>query len=324
MCTGLRVDMIAMKRLFFSEPERGQPCPPANRTNMEIAGRQGWRAVHGFLFSILIVLAPVAVYADAVSRFGSGATVGDIQSVVDGFRSDLGGTNNGVGGGPFGSGFRAINWDGVPDNVAAGNPLPPAFFNSTSPRGVTFATAGTGFQVSANAASGVPVRFGNIDPSYSTTFQAFSQERLFTALGSTVVDVNFFLPSSPTTPAFTRGFGAVFGDVDQSDSTSISFFDANNSELYTLFVPPANGGFSFAGVTFDGGEQVTRVRILSGNAALGAGVFDGGLNDLVVMDDFFYGEPMVVPEPSVFTFLVVGGIALFLSWRKSRKLTTDN
>jgi hypothetical protein len=39
---------------------------------------------------------------------------------------------------------------------------------------------------------------------------------------------------------------------------------------------------------------VTRVRIVSGNAALGEGVrdvSDGGREDLVVMDDFLYSEP---------------------------------
>src|SRR6185436_10689819 len=150
--------------------------------------------------------------ADVVTRFASGATPADIQSSVDGFRSDLGGVNNGVGGGPFGSGSRAINWDGVPDSSAANNLFAPTFFNSTSPRGITFLTPGTGLQVSADALNpgSVPVLFGNIDPSYPATFQAFSQERLFTALGSPIVDLNFFLPSDPTSLAFTRGFGAVF------------------------------------------------------------------------------------------------------------------
>jgi len=261
---------------------------------------------------IVIGFAPASGHANAVTRFASGATPADIQSAVDGFRTDLGGNNNGVGGGPFSSGFRAINWDGVPDALAAANLLPANFFNATSPRGVTFQTAGTGFQASATAANsgGVPVRFGNIDPSYPNTFQAFSQERLFTALGSPFLDVNFFVPGGPTTPAFTRGFGAVFSDVDQSDSTSIEFLDANNAELYTLFVPAANGGLSFAGVTFNAGEQVARVRIMSGNAALGAGVLDGGATDLVVMDDFFYGEPQAVPEPSTIALLAMGGLAL--------------
>ena len=40
---------------------------------------------------------------------------------------------------------------------------------------------------------------------------------------------------------------------------------------------------------------MTRVRIVSGRAPLGAGVkdlSDGGPQDLVVMDDFLYSEPV--------------------------------
>jgi hypothetical protein len=262
----------------------------------------------GVLVPLAIGLPSVSARADAVTRFAAGATAADIQSAVDGFRSDLGGVNNGAGGGPFGSGFRAINWDGVPDASAANNLLSPTFFNANSPRGATFSTPGTGFQVSATAASGVPVLFGNIDPSYSSTFQTFSPQRLFTALGSPILDMNFSVPSDPGTAAFTRGFAAVFTDVDLADSTSIEFLDANNNELYTLFVPAASGGLSFAGATFNAGEQVARVRIFSGNTALGAGVLDGGQIDLVVMDDFFYGEPMAVPEPSTIGLLLLAGI----------------
>ena len=36
---------------------------------------------------------------------------------------------------------------------------------------------------------------------------------------------------------------------------------------------------------------IARARITSGTAAIAAGVGDGGANDLVVLDDFIYGEP---------------------------------
>ena len=52
-------------------------------------------------------------------------------------------------------------------------------------------------------------------------------------------------------------------------------------------------GFSFVGVGFPD-ENITRVKITSGNAVLGSGVKDisnGGNYDLVVMDDFLYDEP---------------------------------
>jgi hypothetical protein len=132
---------------------------------------------------------------------------------------------------------------------------------------------------------------------------------LFTALNSPITDVSFFVPGS-TTPAFTSGFGAVFTDVDVANTTSIQFFDAQNNPLGApFFVPTANNGLSFLGVFFNAGEQIGRVRITSGNAALGAGINDlPPATDLVVMDDFIYGEPSVaaVPEPSTWALLATG------------------
>src|SRR5439155_12699982 len=107
------------------------------------------------------------------------------------------------------------------DALSAPNNLPANFFNVNSPRGVVFATPGTGFQVSANAGVG-PVQFGNIDPSYPNLFDTFSAQRLFTALGSNIVDVNFFIPGS-SSAAVTNGFGVVFSDVDLANTTSLTF-----------------------------------------------------------------------------------------------------
>src|SRR5439155_23328060 len=51
--------------------------------------------------------------------------------------------------------------------------------------------------------------------------------------------------------------------------------------------------FSFLGVSFPT-AVVSRVRITSGNTAPGAGATDqnGDSRDVVVMDDFIYGEPV--------------------------------
>jgi hypothetical protein len=51
---------------------------------------------------------------------------------------------------------------------------------------------------------------------------------------------------------------------------------------------------SFLGVDF-GSLEVSRVRITNGNAALGP--VQTSSVDLVVMDDFIYGEPSLVPGP---------------------------
>jgi len=275
--------------------------------------------MHKILFGIAgagltLVLNLTSPAAAPITFSASGSTPAGIQATVDAYRADLGTLNPNVAG-SFGSGRREINWDGVPDALSAPNLLPANFFNVNSPRGVVFTTAGTGFQVSANAASGTPVEFGNINPTYPGLFQTFSSPRLFTALGSNVLDVNFFVPGS-TTPALTRGFGSVFTDVDLANTTNLQFFDANGASLGTFFVPAgpvANESLSFLGVDF-GDNVVSRVRITNGNAALGPN--ETGAIDLVVMDDFLYGEPVPVPEPSSLMPLVGGllGLGLML-WR---------
>lgn len=238
----------------------------------------------------------------------SGSNAGSIQSSVDSFRTTLGTLNANVAG-SFGSGRREINWDGVPDTSSAPNGLPANFFNSTSPRGVVLGTPGTGFQVSASSASGTPVQFGNINATYPDLFQAFSPQRLFTAVGSNVVDVRFFVPGSATA-ALTRGFGSVFTDVDLANTSSVAFYDSSDTLLDTFAVPAQPGlnkSLSFFGADY-GAAVVSRVRIVSGNAALGA--TETSTVDLVVMDDFIYGEPLAatisVPEPGTLAALATG------------------
>jgi hypothetical protein len=69
------------------------------------------------------------------------------------------------------------------------------------------------------------------------------------------------------------------------------------------------------GVTFTT-ERIARVRITTGNSSLGPN--DGGAVDVVVMDDFLYSEPQVVPEPA--TLLLVGTGLLGLGvWRSRRR-----
>ena len=230
------------------------------------------------LAAAAVAVVPAAAQADGVKRTAAGATPASIQPTVDAFRADLGGANNG-GGPPAASGRREVNWDGVPDTAADPNPFPGGFFLG---RGLQLDTSGTGFQVSAKAASGTPVRFNNLE------FQAFSQERLFTAIGSTTYDSHFFVPGTAT-PASTNGFGAVFTDVDAVGSAKIEYFDPAGALLDTVVVPASpNGGLSFAGESFNAGERVGRVRVTSGTTTT---LTSDGAADAVVQDDFLYGEP---------------------------------
>ena len=249
---------------------------------------------------------PANLLAQTVSS--ASASAAGIQPHVDAFRTTLGPLNaNTVG--SFGSGRREINWDGVPDTFASPNALPSNFFNVNSPRGVVFSTPGLGFAVSANAGV-TPILFSNIDATYAQTFSAFTPQRIVTALGSNIVDVMFFVPGS-TTAALTRGFGAIFSDVNLLNTTSLQFFDESSASLGTFFAP--TGVFSFLGVSF-ASSSVSRVRITSGNTALGPGASDqnGSGRDVVAMDDFIYAEPTVVPEPGTYAMLGAGLFALAL------------
>ena len=254
-------------------------------------------AAVGFALAMFITIGR----AQAVERTASGANPAAIQGAVDQFRADLGALNPNVKQ-SFTTGRREINWDGVAEGASAPNFLLPDFFNFNSPRGAMFsstagplvqATIAQPVEVSSSAASGVPVRFGNINATYTNEFQVFSVQRLFTTTpGSNILEITFFIPGT-NIPATVNGFGSVFTDVDTT-ATRMQFYDANGRILLTpnAPVPAADKGLSFQGVSFNDGTRISRVTIILGNAALSAQNTDGvnGV-DVVAMDDFIYGEP---------------------------------
>jgi len=240
-----------------------------------------------------------------ISTFAAaGASPAAIQAAVDAFRAALGALNPNLAGVQNGgAGRREINWDGVPDNLADPNALPPDFFNSTSPRGVVYGfapgSAGTGFAVSAKAANPTnsPVEFGTFDPAYPGQFQTFSPQRLFSPVGDNAYEVRFFVAGS-STPATVSGFGAVFTGVDNTTASSIEYFDAAGNSLGRFTVPPATNGLSFLGVEFTDGRRVAMVRVTGGNTAIG-GLDNGPVDDVAVQDDFIFGEPSAQAPPQL-------------------------
>jgi len=240
--------------------------------------------------------------AQATVRTASGATPASIQAAVDQFRADLGALNPNNGQ-SFKTGRREINWDGVGDGASSPNSILPDFFNFNSPRGVMFSSTAGPFvqgtiaqpmQISSSAASGVPVRFGNINPTYTNEFKAFSEQKIFTTSPeSNVLEITFFIPRT-NIPATVNGFGAVFTDVD-TPATHMQFYDQSGRILLTPngSVPTADKGLSFEGVSFNDGTRISRVVIVLGNVPLSAGTIDGqgDIFDVVAMDDFIYGEP---------------------------------
>ena len=238
---------------------------------------------------------------DATVRSAAGAGADDVKGAVEQFRADLGGGSVAAANGSFGGVRREINWDGVPDQFSAPNDFPSDFFNTRSPRGAVFSTPGLSFMVSSKAVTNVPVRFGNINPIYVRDFSAFSAERLFTPISSTITDVAFFIPGTKI-PAVVTGFGAIFTDVDNPESSSIALYDANNTLIkrYTVAASAGNGTQSFLGVSLPGPARIARVRIESGQQTLADGTEDSAQRsrDKVALDDFIYTEPVVIPSPT--------------------------
>jgi hypothetical protein len=218
------------------------------------------------------------------SEFRVFTATGDISGTVADFRAALGDPPNGGTPGPLTSGRREIKWDGAPAD------MPGDFFNTTVKAGAIFSTDGSGFHNSAND-------FADINPNYADEFNAFSAPKTFMPLGSATLTTTFRIPGSET-PAATRGFGVVFSDVERGGSASLMLLDAEGRSLgrYNAPVRSDPNGFSFVGVVFES-PIVAEVRITSGQAALGADVqdlSDGGNRDLVVMDDYLYGEPQEI------------------------------
>jgi hypothetical protein len=241
----------------------------------------------------------------------AGPNAASIQSTVDAFRAALGEPNNLNNPGPLPSGRREINWDGGGNNDTTTPPVTPfdVFLDS---RGARFTALGAGLSQAPPAGGpegGLAGLFDN--PTYGDIFTPFSPLRLFTPVGSNLTQATFFLPgpNAVESPATVSGFGAVFTDVDEPDglawhkqhgsprgaSTRIEYFDVDGKLIFSGFVPasPGDGSLSFFGVVFPD-ARIAQVRITTGNVAPGPD--DDGQNDIVMMDDFLYGEPQPIPS----------------------------
>jgi len=292
--------------------------------------RTNWQWVAGFslaiIFMILAVhvhgqelfstddpaIEPVAIQDNTTIDFlapsvfqAAGPNIASIQGTITDFRAALGDPVNGNALEEKVTGRREINWDGgVPPSDVTTPPVNP-FNTFLNTRGAQFTTPGIGLSQappSGGPQGGLVGLFGNA--SYATTFRAFSPLRLFTPVGSNITDAAFFVAgSNGDVQAAVTGFGAIFTDIDQPDgsgpgtkqgnrhsSTLIQFFGADGRLLFSSFVPaaPGDGGFSFFGIKFND-PRISSVRITAGNVAPGPN--DDKANDVVMMDDFIYGEP---------------------------------
>jgi hypothetical protein len=244
-------------------------------------------------------------YKDFVIFQATGPTAASIQGTVDAYRVALGDPNNGNVAGQS-SGRREINWDGGSTTNLSTTVAGSTFTGFQGTRGALFTTPGTGFVQAPAAADPVQFPPGGLaglfnNPTYGTIFPAFSDSRLFSAIGSNITDVSFFVPVAQggiNEPATVTGFGAIFTDVDKRGNGNagarIEYFDADGDLLFSSIVParPGDGSLSFFGIVFEE-ARIARVRITSGNVAPGPD--DHGRRDVVMMDDFLYGEPQPLP-----------------------------
>lgn len=261
----------------------------------------------------------------------SGATAAGILGTVDSFRTALGSPNNGNNPG----GRREINWDGGAATDATPVATPFTVFQNT--RGATFTTPGIGLTQTPISGGTVDIVPGGalqrslseINATYGTAFATFSANRLFVPLGSTITDGFFSFPGTGgTVPATVSGFGAIFTDIDSGGSASLQFFDPQGNSLGIFNAPcgsgavcsPTSGTLSFLGVIFST-EQIARVRIISGNTALGPNDNPAEGVDVVALDDFLYSEPRAVPAPAALTLLGLGLVGVVAqSWLRKRKV----
>jgi hypothetical protein len=215
-----------------------------------------------------------------------------IAAQVDQFRTLIGAQLNTTPGQT--TGRREVNWDGVPSALTNNNNFPLDFFNLTDPngangrkRGLVYLDKGSPFRLDSSS-------FTEIDATYADELIAFSQKKSIIAANSNSSEIVFKVAGT-NTDAFVKGFGIIFLDVDDANSSSLEFF--NGTKSLGVFKAPARtqaGPFSFLGVQFPA-EKITRVKITAGNAVLAAGlkdITDGGNKDIVSYDDLFYSEPL--------------------------------
>lgn len=216
------------------------------------------------------------------------SATGNIAARVDEFRALLGEPSNGGTAGEQPTGRREIAWDGAAANAFNNkNDFPAAFFNTNVKSGAVFTTPGIGFRNDS-------LKFAEVNAAYANEFATFSPTKIFSPVGANVMDVLFQVAGEPA-PALVTGFGVVFSDVDVAGATTIELFDPTGYRLATITAPVRSdaAGLSFVGARF-ADAIVARARITLGTGSLAATVNDlsaGGTVDLVVTDNFIYGEP---------------------------------
>ena len=251
--------------------------------------------------SLALVSLSIALACDSYDSAGPGRPVdlplrvieasGDLAAALADFRTTVGDPANGGGVGPQPAGRREVRWDGVPVEQTNTDGFPADFFKGA---GLISTTDGIGTRVSDND-------FADINPSYAGEFESFSKVKTFMASGSARLTLRFRVPGTET-EGVVSGFGIVFSDVDRAGAAHITLCALDGTNLGNYIAPVRSdlAGHSFVGVVVDQ-PIIGRVEVTSGEAPLSAGRNDlslGGSHDLVVTDDFLFGEPQPQAAPA--------------------------
>ena len=231
------------------------------------------------------------------------------------FEAAIGGSKNTTAA-PQNGGFRTITWDGV--KVDGSDAV-------SGPNSTTVITPGHTVGIPLSRFEGSGVYFGavyavsndgfvDVNQNVAGLLPAFSTPSTFAMFNDNGIDFKFVAAASPnTTPvsAVSRGFGAIFLNVEQPNTTTIQYFHGSTL-LDTLNVPVEGtpGAPVFAGELFPN-AIVTNVLLTLGSGVIfkfdGTTVSSGGVNsptnNLVAVDDWAFAEPV----PSANGFPIVSG-----------------
>jgi hypothetical protein len=254
---------------------------------------------------------PAGLTHQEFSGVGGTNTAGGALNALNAFEATIGGVKN-TAAAPQTGGFRVITWDGVAvDGTDFGGNTTVIVPNKVVGIPINrFQTQGSLFEtVYAVSADGFKSVNPNVAAASPALFPSFSPTKTFAMFNDNGIDFGFVLPSGANTApvqAASRGFGAIFENVRLPNTTSIEYFDGENS-LGKFFVPVgAQGQNEFLGELFSS-PVVTKVSIVLGTDVLfsfnGTTFSAGGVDNpttghnLAVTDDFVYAEPVAVPAP---------------------------
>jgi hypothetical protein len=249
--------------------------------------------------------------APSQTFLGGGTNQPSASSALKNFEAAIGGVNNKATPAPQASGFRTINWDGVKTDGtdAAAGPNSTVVIGSKTVGipldrfqtngvyfGAVYAVSGDGFtQVnpSVGAATNPP----------NGLFTPFSAPNTFAMFNDNGIDFKFVVPSpdnSTVVSAATRGFGAIFINVELPNTTTIQYFNGNNLVDTESAPVGGKGNAVFVGALFKD-QIITRVVLTLGTDVLfsfdgtttkpGLAADDGVNHNLVVTDDWAFPEP---------------------------------